>query len=110
MLSDKEKADIKAKITDQIAVTQESIKKLEDQAKPVPPDSAIGRITRMDAIQQKSMAESRLRDANQALHGLNEALKGLNDPSFGECILCKKLIPVERILAIPHVRKCVNCA
>jgi len=110
MLSDEDKSNIKAQIESQIAQLNIDIPRLADQAKPVAPDRAIGRITRMDAIQQKHMAESRLRYANEVLHGLNEALKCLDEPSFGECILCNKPIPVERILALPHTKKCVNCA
>ena len=110
MISDEEKSNIKAKIESQIAQLTIDIARLADQAKPVAPDRAIGRITRMDAIQQKHMAESRLGYANETLHDLNEALKGLNEPSFGKCILCNKPIPIERILALPHVKKCVNCA
>ena len=110
MISDEEKSNIKAQIESQIAQLNIDIARLAEQAKPVAPDRAIGRITRMDAIQQKSMAEARLRASNVTLHDLNEALKGLNDPSFGKCILCKKPIPMERILALPHIKKCVDCA
>lgn len=37
---------------------------LEDSCKPIAPDVAIGRISRMDAINNKSVMEASLRNAN----------------------------------------------
>jgi len=105
-----EKGKIKKEIEKRIAETQKSIKSLQKQVKPVAPDRAIGRLTRMDAIQQKSMSESNLRTAEQALHNLEDALSKLDQPNFGLCIRCKKEIPLERILIVPESKCCVNCA
>jgi len=94
----------------QITQTENTVKKLREQVKPIPPDRSIGRITRMDAIQQKSVAEAMLRNSIQTLDSLNESLKLLNDPAFGICVLCQNPIAVERILAIPQVKSCIRCA
>ncbi len=110
MLSEDERNRIRVQINERVAQTEQSIQKLLEQVKPVSADRAIGRITRMDAIQQKSMAEANLREAKVALLNLEAALGLLDNPTFGLCILCQKPIALERILALPQVKKCIHCA
>ncbi len=110
MLTDAEKDAIKIEILKRKTQAEQSAESLLEQVKPVSPDSSIGRITRMDAIQQKSVAEANLRTVNETLLSLNEALKNLDNPSFGICILCQKAIALERVLALPQSKKCVHCA
>ncbi|MFT5207132.1 MAG: DnaK suppressor protein [Candidatus Omnitrophota bacterium] len=110
MLSNEEKVGIKAEILRRKSEAEQSAESLLEQVKPVSPDSSIGRITRMDAIQQKSVAEANLLNANETILSLTEALKNLDNPSFGICILCQKPIAIERVLALPQSKKCVHCA
>ena len=109
-MESEEKRKIRQEIEKRIAETKKSIKSLKEQAKPVAPDRAIGRLTRMDAIQQKNMSEANLRTAEQALLNLEEALIKLGEPDFGLCIRCKKRIPLGRILIVPESKCCVKCA
>lgn len=110
MLSDENRKQIEAEIRKRILETESSIEKLEEQVKPVEPDRSLGRITRMDAIQQKNVAEANLRDAVENLHNLNQALENLGQDGFGICITCRQPIILERVLALPQVKKCVRCA
>lgn len=105
-----ERAKIKCEIESRIQETKKLIVSLKEQARPVEPDRAIGRLTRQDAIQQKSMSESGLRNAEIALVNLEEALSKLDQPDFGTCIKCKQSIPLGRILIVPESKCCVNCA
>ena len=105
-----ERKRIKKEIEARITETKKSIASLEEQIKPVEPDKAIGRLTRMDAIQQKSMSEASLRTQEEALYNLEEALGKLDDPDFGQCVKCRKIIPLERVLIVPESKFCVNCA
>jgi DnaK suppressor protein len=45
------------------------------------------------------------------LYRVEEALRRLyNDPDeFGKCHSCNKLIPFERLEALPHARYCLDC-
>jgi DnaK suppressor protein len=45
------------------------------------------------------------------LYRVEEALRRLyNDPEeFGKCHSCQKLIPFERLEALPHARYCLDC-
>lgn len=50
--------------------TQKSILRYEELAQPISPDNAIGRVSRMDAINDKSIVDAALRKANERLSGL----------------------------------------
>ncbi len=87
-----------------------NIKSLEEGSKPVAPDDAIGRLTRMDAINAKSINEANLNTAKVKLVKLERALSKLDDPDFGICAICEEPIPVGRIMLIPETTVCVQCA
>lgn len=106
-----EKESVRKEINLRIAKTNKTIERLHDQIKPIEVnDGSIGRVTRMDAIQQKSMLEANLRSAEELLSKLERALDNLDKPHFGICVKCQRQIPLERILVIPETRFCVNCA
>ena len=102
--------DIKQTILDEIAKTENSIKEYRDMVKPIAPDVAIGRISRMDAINNKSVMEASLRQAEHKLKNLNKVFSQLGSKEFGICIKCKQPIPIGRILIRPESLHCVNCA
>ena len=77
---------------------------------PISPENSIGRVSRMDAIQNKSVAEAALRQARKKLDGLLTVQKRLADPDLGVCQACKQPIPVKRLLLMPQSPYCVNCA
>jgi len=105
-----ERAALKAKIADTIEVTKNEIVRLKELSKPVSPDNAIGRITRMDAIQSKSMSEASLRKAEDKLVKLEAALEKINDAHFGTCIRCGNAIQTGRLLFMPESTLCIVCA
>lgn len=104
------KDEIKKKILSEIKKTEEAIKDYEEMTKPISPDNAIGRVSRMDAINNKSVADAGLRKAKEKLNSLFNMLPKVDDKDFGICSKCKKEIPFGRILLMPESRFCVNCA
>lgn len=102
--------DIKALIIREISKTEQSIEEYKEMTKPVTPDDAIGRISRMDAINNKSVTESALREAEQKLRNLRIALNRAGTKEFGICAKCKNPIPLGRILIRPQSAYCVRCA
>ena len=40
---------------------------------------------------------------------LVQALERIEDGSFGICVICKDLIPEERMMEVPNATKCVDC-
>jgi DnaK suppressor protein len=108
---DKEKkAFFKEKINAEIAVIKQKIGELKEVTKPIAPENAIGRISRMDAINNKSVNEASLRTAENKLVKLEMALKKTNETKFGICIRCGQSIPEGRLMIMPESTKCVNCA
>lgn len=93
-----------------ISKTLQKIRRYEEMTKPVAPDNAIGRVSRMDAINNKSVMEAALRKAQQRLSGLQKHLDQLGTSEFGKCLKCGEIIPFERILLAPESSFCVNCA
>jgi DnaK suppressor protein len=109
-MTDEEKNRLKDKIIDEIAVQEKNIEALEEVTKPIPPDDAIGRLTRMEAINAKSINEASLRSARVKLTKLKRAISKLDDPDFGICTVCEEPIPIGRIMLMPETTLCVSCA
>ncbi len=102
--------EIKHIIETEIEKTEKQIVKYEDLTKPIAPSEAIGRISRMDAINNKSVNEASLRQAKQKLFNLKRVLDRFGSADFSICLNCKQPIPVGRILIRPESLLCVNCA
>ena len=82
----------------------------KDDAGIVELDTAIGRLSRMDAMQNQQMAlELRRRQENQLLR-IQNALKRMDEGRYGLCGKCKKPIAEERLETSPDVVMCVRCA
>ena len=64
------KEQIRQKITDLITQSKESIIEMEKMTTPVSPENSIGRISRMDAINNKSIMEAALRNKKEKLSKL----------------------------------------
>jgi RNA polymerase-binding transcription factor len=104
------KDDIRQKLIDEIAKTEESVSEYKEQAKPMAPDVAIGRVSRMDAINNRSIVEAALRKAEEKLKNLKRVQSKLDDSDFGICLKCNNEIPLGRILIRPESLLCINCA
>ena len=102
--------DPKNALEEAIKKTTLKIERYETIAGPVAPDNAIGRVSRMDAINNKSVVDAALRKAKERLAGLKRHLDLIGRPEFGRCAKCKKEIPLERILLAPASSFCVTCA
>ena len=108
-MTDGERKELKEKILSQIDELKTEIKSYEETTKPVAPDNAIGRLTRMEAINAKSISEASLSSARLRLTRLQNTLKRIDSENFGLCALCEELIPVKRLMLMPETTKCVEC-
>ena len=100
---------VKKRIEEEIKSTTELINKYRELTKPIAPENAIGRVSRMDAINNKSVNELALKNAEIKLNNLTVALSKIDDPDFGICVRCNNPIPMGRILLMPQTTTCVNC-
>lgn len=102
--------EVKSMIQQEIAKTEAIIREYKESTQPVSPDDAIGRISRMDAINNKSVTESTLRRAKEKLSKLQHILSRVGRSDFGVCAKCKQTIPLGRIIIKPESIYCVKCA
>ncbi len=104
-----DRKQIEKKIQQELIDTEAQILDLKELTKPIAPDCAIGRVSRMDAINNKSINEAVLRKAELKLSGLKFALDRISDTDFGICAKCEQPIPLGRIMLVPHSRFCARC-
>lgn len=109
-MTNREKDEIRNIILEQISITKEELTVLTEMTRPVSPDNAIGRISRMDAINNKNINDAALRSQQKKLQKLERALERMEDKNFGKCIRCGEDIPFGRLKFMPHTTKCVKCA
>ncbi len=86
------------------------IEELKELTQPEAPDCAIGRVSRMDAINNRSINEAALRKKQTQLTKIEKALNEIDQPDFGLCRKCGKAIQPQRIMLMPESKLCVNCA
>ncbi|MDT8413400.1 MAG: TraR/DksA C4-type zinc finger protein [Vicingaceae bacterium] len=109
-MKDDKKIVLKEKILSTIKEIEKKIEELKEVTKPISPENAIGRVSRMDAINNKSVNEASLRVAEEKLKKLNLALAKINDKGFGICVRCNQPIPEGRLMIMPESITCVSCA
>ena len=109
-MTEEKKAELLEKIKITIQQTERKIESFAEASKPVAPENSIGRISRMDAINNKSVSEAALRTAKRKLAKLQHALSKLDDPSFGNCSNCSHPIQQKRLMFMPESTLCVRCA
>ena len=109
-MNKEERDRLKGLIEVEILKTKEAIEEYEELTKPIAPENSIGRISRMDAINNKSVAEAALRTQRRKLKNLNIALTRVYDEEFGKCAKCKRAIQQMRLMLMPQSRFCVRCA
>ncbi len=109
-MTEEEIKQVKQRLTTKIERTKVKIGRMEDMTQPIGPENAIGRVSRMDAINNKSVAEAALRTTKQKLSKLKIALSKIDKPEFGTCAFCKNDIPAARLMFLPESSRCVRCA
>ena len=83
---------------------------LEDR-KPVELDqAALGRLSRMDAMQVQAMATARARSREQEKVRITAALNRIESGDFGYCLKCDEQIAEKRLRFDPSTAYCIDCA
>jgi len=104
------KKALKQQIHHEITKLEDDVNSLEEKVKPVPPDTAIGRLSRMEALNEKSVNEAALVVVKNRLRLLKRAQERIDDEDFGSCENCGEPIPTARLQLLPEARHCVKCA
>lgn len=70
----------------------------------------VGRLSRMDALQDQAMARATASRRELELTRIGAALARIEDGEFGDCIKCGEPIPAARLAIDPAILVCVACA
>lgn len=71
--------------------------------------SKVGRLSRMDALQQQAMAQANLAHHKDHLKQVHHALAAMKEGDYGYCEGCGQDIPIERLEARPESSYCIDC-
>lgn len=110
ILTEEERSRLKEIIREHIAQAEADIAELNELVKPVSLDASIGRISRMDAINNKTINEDALRKTKKRLQKLENIITIADTKEFGKCVKCGTQIPFGRLEFMPESRSCVQCA
>lgn len=71
---------------------------------------SIGRLSRMDAMQQQAMAQATSRSRRTILAKIHAALGRIENETYGDCLRCGDPIADARLEADPTATLCIDCA
>ncbi len=73
-------------------------------------DTAMGRLSRMDALQHQAMAQETERRRRIELKRIDAALTRMADGDYGFCVQCGEPIAEKRLAFDPATPLCIACA
>ena len=87
-----------------------TMRRSTEAAKPVTLDQqAVGRVSRIDAIQQQKMVEANRHRQMLRLSQVKQALEAIVNGEYGECRRCEEPIGFRRLQARPESPICLDC-
>lgn len=72
--------------------------------------TAVGRLSRMDALQMQAMAQATERRRAVEIARIEAALRRVDGGDYGWCVTCGEAIAPKRLEADPTVPTCIDCA
>jgi len=72
--------------------------------------SAVGRLSRMDAMQAQAMAQASARRREQMLRQITVAIERIDRDEYGDCATCDEPISEKRLSFDPTATLCIDCA
>jgi DnaK suppressor protein len=77
--------------------------------KPVDLDEPIGRVSRIDAIQQQQMAQASREGLVLRARQVRAALERFAEGTYGVCVSCEENVGFPRLKALPETPLCMAC-
>ncbi len=109
-LTEEQVAELKGELVRLADDLDEQLATGGDSVKPVELDpSKVGRLSRMDAMQQQSMAVEERRRRRVRRQQVAGALAAVEEGRYGECRRCEEPIGYRRLKARPESPFCVPC-
>jgi len=103
-----------AQLRDQLVTRQQELAELVENTGestgPVTLDQqSVGRVSRIDAIQQQQMAIANQQQASDMLKRTELALRRIDEGEYGDCLQCGEPIAYARLQAQPFANLCIDC-
>lgn len=76
----------------------------------VEPDKGLGRLSRMEAMQDQQLVMEMRRRKKRQVADVKSAISRLETGNYGICIFCGKEISPERLAVTPEAQTCVSCS
>ncbi|MEE2788747.1 MAG: TraR/DksA C4-type zinc finger protein [Myxococcota bacterium] len=101
---------LRARLEEQLDGVLDTLDQSKAAAAPVQLDQqSVGRLSRMDAIQQQAMVRANRQRAIVLARQIRTALKRLEDDEYGWCVRCESPIAWARLNAQPETPFCLRC-
>lgn len=98
-------------LRDELTALRAASAATQAQRKPVELDQqSVGRLSRMDAMQQQAMAAAQDARRQGSIRALESAIRRINGDDFGWCQICAEFIGEQRLALDPTLLRCRNCA
>jgi DnaK suppressor protein len=111
MLSDAKIEGYRVQLVERRAALQDLSASSSAARRPVELDqSRVGRLSRMDAMQDQAMALETARRREHELNRIESALQRVDDGEYGDCLKCGEVIAEKRLNFDPATPVCIACA
>ena len=101
--------ELSLRLTEERTKLAELLKVTKDGARPVSLSEPIGRLTRMDALQQQAMTKANRSTYERKLRLVKAALDTIAKGEYGYCRSCEEPIGYRRLTARPETPFCLEC-
>ena len=109
-LSEPQLAQLRDELAQQLAKLERSMIVTDEALKTVELDqSAVGRLSRMDSLQNQGIAQGLREREMLGLALIQEAIRRLDAGTYGVCSECGVGVAFERLLVFPESATCVPC-
>jgi DnaK suppressor protein len=109
-LSETEAETLRKQLVELVAELEHALRAGAESAAPVVLDqSSVGRLSRMDAMQQQAMAKATRQKAQVRLTQCKAALSAFDRGEYGLCRKCEEPIGYRRLCAKPEAPFCLEC-
>lgn len=108
-LTASESADLEGRLETLTMEIENALSASSDAERPVDLEEPIGRLSRIDAIQQQKMAKASRARLKARLPAIRAAQDRLVEGTYGDCSLCDDPIGYGRLAARPETPLCMPC-
>ncbi len=103
-------AQLRAQLVTRQRELSELLENAGESTGPVTLDQqAVGRVSRIDAIQQQQMAIANQQQASDMLKRTELSLRRIDEGEYGSCLQCGEPIAYARLQAQPFANLCIDC-